>query len=379
MKEQEATALLEKYQRNELSPAEEQLINEWYLVQLTESNHALSSGELSATVNAIRSKLPLPGRKHRVLSWGRIAAVLALAGTLGYGVYHFSSVPQDGFRTGLAQASDIAPGRAGATLTLGNGKQLRLSELANGKVASESGMSIVKASDGRLIYMASSSADAATGEVLTNTLSTARGETYMLVLPDGSKVWLNSASSISYPSNLSRASVRTVKTEGEVYLEVTKDSTRPFLVESRGQQVRVLGTHFNINAYSDEPRTATTLLEGSIQLTTGGHSKTLIPGQMALTGNGLIAVSNSDAEKATDWKNGDFYLNHVNFRTAMRKLERWYDVEFIYDPAVPEDIEAGGWISRNQKLSAVLRLIESSGQVRFTTHGKKIYVSNNQP
>jgi transmembrane sensor len=207
-------------------------------------------------------------------------------------------------------------------------------------------------------------------------LSTAKGETYQLRLADGSKVWLNAASSLTYTASLNGNGERRVKLDGEAYFEVAKDKNHPFIVETAKQQVQVLGTHFNINSYADEPMVTTTLLEGSVKVShlTSHVSQLLKPGQQALNKNDHITVINANMEQVMDWKQGDFYLNHVDFKTAMRKIARWYNVDVVYDASVSDATESGGWISRNNKLSEVLQSIEAAGQVHFKVEGRKITV-----
>lgn len=269
-------------------------------------------------------------------------------------------------------ANDAAPGKSTATLTLANGKKIELINTPNGELAKEAGVVITKSANGQLIYEIK---NAGTGTNKLNTLSTAKGETYQLRLPDGSVVWLNAASSLTYTANLRQAGKRRVKLEGEGYFEIAKDKTHPFVVESRGQEVEVLGTHFNVNAYTDEKVVATTLLEGAVKVTSNQNQQLLKPGEQALNTGQAIKVAKVDAENIIDWKEGDFYFEHADFRSVMRKIGRWYDVEIIYDRSVPERITSNGLISRNNKLSSVLKSIEKSGQVHFRIDGKKVYVT----
>ncbi|MNL40184.1 hypothetical protein D3C87_1625150 [compost metagenome] len=153
-----------------------------------------------------------------------------------------------------------------------------------------------------------------------------------------------------------------------------KDKHRPFIVSSKGQQIEVLGTHFNVNSYSDEPGAVTTLLEGSVKVKAGNQQKIIRPGEQVLSRSGGMTVREIDVDNVLDWKNGDFNLNHIDFKTAMRKIARWYDMDIIYDENVPDNMESGGWISRDKPLSAVLKSIEASGLVKFKVEGRKIYV-----
>jgi ferric-dicitrate binding protein FerR (iron transport regulator) len=304
--------------------------------------------------------------------WPHIAAAAAIGLILfSVAVFYFPDRKSNPKLT-ATYTSDVGPGKAGATLTLANGKKIKLSGTENGQLAEEAGVKIKKTADGQVIYEITA---AGKGQHAFHTLSTANGETYQLSLPDGSKVWLNSASSLTYTTSLKESKKRMVRLTGEAYFEIARDKSHPFIVKTDRQEVEVLGTHFNVNSYSDEPFTATTLLEGSVKVSSDVGSQVLEPGEQSAIDGLTINVHSVNTEKVIDWKNGDFVLNNENFKTALRKIARWYDVEIIYDSSIPDDIESGGWISRKAKLSAVLKSIESTGQVRFRIEGKKIYVS----
>ena len=374
-KEEKASELISKYKSGDLTPKEEERLNEWYLFKAAEIKEELTEAQMEEAVELLRSRLPVLRKPKVTRMWPQVISIAAAIALLVCGIIFFKY--NAGNNEGLTQSAgtDVLPGKMGATLTLGNGKKIRLSEVSTGKIATEPGITVSKTANGQIVYQIVAAKDGSNNPNPINTLSTAKGETYMLILPDQSKVWMNSASSISFTSNLSDNGMRRVKVEGEAYFEITKDKRHPFIVESKNQQIKVLGTHFNINSYANEPVTSTTLLEGSLQVVSGNDVKIIRPGQQALTKNGTISVSAANIESVTDWKDGDFYLNHLNFKVAMRKIARWYDVEVIFDPSFPDDVETGGWISRDQKLSVVLKLIESSGQVHFKIRGKKVFVS----
>ena len=374
--EEKASELISKYKSGDLTPGEEERLNEWYLFIAAEIKDELTEREMEEAVELLRSRLPALGKPKVIRMWPHFISIAAAIALVVGGIIFFNYNSDN--NEGLTQSADtdILHGKMGSTLTLGNGKKIRLSEVSPGKIAAEPGIIVNKTANGQIVYQIVAAKDGSNDSNPINTLSTAKGETYMLILPDQSKVWMNSASSISFTSNLNVKGMRRVKVEGEAYFEIAKDKRHPFIVESKNQQIKVLGTHFNVNSYTNEPVTATTLLEGSLQVVSGNDVKIIRPGQQALSKSGTISVSIANIESVTDWKDGDFYLNHLNFKVAMRKIARWYDVEVIFDPSFPEDIETGGWISRDQKLSAVLKLIESSGQVHFQIKGKKLFVSN---
>ncbi|MBB5440608.1 hypothetical protein HDC92_004311 [Pedobacter sp. AK017] len=305
--------------------------------------------------------------------WRKIAIAAAVATVIfGAGLFFYKN-QQKTEPAIVAYANDITPGKKGATLTLANGKKIKLSDASNGELAKEAGLTISKSADGQVVYSAASNDGSSKNKI--NTLTTAKGETYILSLPDKSKVWMNAASSLIYATALNERGERRVKLTGEAYFEISRDKAHPFIVETDKQEIEVLGTHFNVNAYPDEQVVATALAEGSVSITSGKGRHLLKPGQMALNNGIAVKISTADIENITDWKEGDFNLERINFRMAMRKIARWYDVEVIYDDSVPLDLETGGWISRDKNLSGILKFIEKSGLVHFKVEGRKVYVS----
>lgn len=306
---------------------------------------------------------------RRMYYWMAAVATIVFIGISVYMLQHqlnlTASDPQ------YSKKNEISPGTSGGTLTLANGKKISLSSIDDGQVTDETGVTITKSADGELIYQLKADANSTSGE---NTLTTANGQTYQIRLPDGSKVWLNAGSSLTYSPTLLQGGKRLVKLRGEAYFEVVKDKLKPFVVQTSLQETEVLGTLFNINAYANEPMTKTTLLEGSIKVKSLAGEKLVKPGQQATTNGTHIQIAVVDVERIIDWKSGDFNLNHVDFKEAMRKIARWYDVDIIYEDAIPDDMESGGWISRDRPLTQVLKSIESSGMVKFKIDGRKIYV-----
>ncbi|PWS32650.1 FecR family protein [Pedobacter paludis] len=364
--------IIKDYRQGKASQKEEELLDLWIHdmednspVALTEAEHEEMKRKGRAQIRSFLEE------KNGVKYWVRFAVAATIALAIMIGKYFYHPVEKQSDQAFIA--SDVEPGRTAATLTLSDGKKLYLADLASGKIAEESGVKIVKNEKGELIY---SIIDTKDQTVRMQTLTTYTGETQIVALPDGSKVWLNAASSIKYPSSFAAAPRRRVELAGEAYFEIAKDRDHPFVVETGNQEVEVLGTHFNINAYTDEPGIATTLLEGSVRVSKAGSSQTIVPGQQALNTQTDFKVSKVNTENIVDWKDGEFNLDEVDFRVAMRKIARWYGVELVYDKSVPEHIEAYGWISRSSKLSAVLKLIENSGLVKFRIEGKKLYISN---
>ncbi|MES2456370.1 MAG: FecR domain-containing protein [Bacteroidota bacterium] len=366
--------LYDKYKAGTASKEERLLLENWYNSVGAGKSEPISEEKLMAVKEkmwiGMQSDIdPVIIRPSRKL-WYRLTAAAVALIIASIGIW-FLINSETGTVKESVYAQEVLPGKQRATLTLANGKKIRLTDAVNGELAKEAGVVITKAENGQLVYELKESAGAANK---MNTLSTANGETYQLRLPDGSLVILNAASSLTYAANLNEGGKRRVKLTGEGYFQVAKDKVHPFVVESKGQLVEVLGTHFNINSYSDEPGVATTLVEGSVKVTAGEKSVVIKPGEQALNKGAAISVNPVNIDNVTDWKEGDFYLNRVPFKEAMRKIARWYDVQVVFGEDVPADIESGGWLSRDTKLSVVLKAIEKSGQVHFKVEKGKIYV-----
>jgi transmembrane sensor len=267
--------------------------------------------------------------------------------------------------------NDVSPGQYKARLTLADGSVVVLDTITDRKLLQQ-GSTTVYSKGGELIYEQKGKHN----EVLYNTLTTAKGETFGMVLSDGSKVWLNSGSSIRYPVAFA-GNQRTVEITGEAYFEVAHlDNGIPFKVTVNGMEVRVLGTHFNINAYTDEAKIRTTLLEGSVAVTPAGSAKPVIlkPGQQAaISGKIVELIEHADTEQAVAWKNGYFQFNEADLKTVMHAIERWYDVAIVYEGNVPQPVYSGK-LSRNAKASDVLKVLEQNG-IHFRIEGKKIIVT----
>jgi len=278
-----------------------------------------------------------------------------------------------GYEYAQNQAHDIFPGSNKAVLTLSNGKKISLTDSKSGSIAVDGNESIIKAADGTISYRPNSGS-ASPGELLYNTITTPRGGQWpVVILPDGSKAILDAASSIKYPVVFT-GTERRVTITGQVYFEVLHDAAKPFRVDVKGQTIEDIGTHFNVNAYDDEPVIKTTLIEGSVKITRGQYITAIKPGQQAVSRNGSnsIIVSEADIDEAIAWKNGLFVFKGSDMATVMRQLSRWYDVDVDYDGAVPQRLFNGD-MHRSMKASQVLEVL-SFYNVHFKIDGKKIIV-----
>lgn len=309
--------------------------------------------------------------------WQYAAAAVLLLLMVAYGVFFITGTNQQ-VVTAPAQitATDISPGSDKAILTFDDGRSVTLDEQQNGVLKDDRGVRIIK-EDGMVVYEA---IGAGYGKTAYNVITTPRGGQYSLRLPDGSKVWLNAASSLRFPTRFT-GSQRTVELNGEAFFEIVPDSQRgeftPFYVETKGKQtVKVLGTKFNINSYADEHSIKTTLVEGSVEiLDPQGETTRLKPRQQAmLSDNGKLRVIDGvDLEEALAWRNGMWLFRETEIREILRQVARWYDVDVVYEKDIPERRFNGG-ISRDSRLSSILAILETSG-IHFSVEGKTIKVT----
>lgn len=268
--------------------------------------------------------------------------------------------------------SDPAPGKDGAILTLDDGRRIVLDSLAGGVIATQGNME-VKLNNGKISYNETAIAGNSTTTSYNN-ISTPRGRQYQIVLPDGSGVWLNAASSLTYPTAFT-GNEREVSVTGEAYFAVAKDRSRPFRVRiNDSTQIEVLGTEFNISAYADESDIRVTLVEGSLNVSVNAEKKLLKPGQQAFTADGLKISDEVDLAQVTAWKNGKFEFGEsTDIKSIMRQISRWYDVDIEYTENFNQGF--GGNISRHVNISKVLEKMEMTGRVHFKIENKKVIVS----
>lgn len=305
--------------------------------------------------------------------WMWAAALFALLA--GTGIYVWNNSPmQAPDNTATTAVHDVQPGKTGAILTLADGRQVVLDSLQNGVVAVENGARVML-KNGGLAYNGSS--DNTSAAPLYNTLSTPRGRQFQLTLPDGTRVWLNAASSLQYPTQFTGKERKVVVT-GEAYFEVAASSTLPFTVVTDKAAVHVLGTSFNINAYHNEGLFAATLLEGSVKVAAGESTVLLKPGQQAQLNNAAAqqqvrVVDDPDITRTVAWKEGFFNFEDVTLEEAMRQLERWYDIEVTYEKKIP-DIRFGGKLSRDMSLKGLLKSLEEADVHFRIEEGRRLIV-----
>lgn len=269
------------------------------------------------------------------------------------------------------QKQVIKPGTDKATLTLSNGQIIAVDQVSEGQIASQSNITVTKNSKGQIVYTQTGNAKAAAE--LTNKMTTPRGGQHKVVLSDGTQVWLNAETQLKYPVYFN-GKERVVELTGEAYFEVQHDAGRPFKVISPGQEIEVLGTHFDVKAYADETTIRTTLLTGSVRITAKDNKVLLKPGQQATLGtNKNFMVDEVDANDAIAWKNGYFLFKNEDIQSCMKTIARWYDVDVVYQGDVMKR-RLGGTVSRYENLADLLSTIELTKSVKFKIEGRRVIV-----
>lgn len=315
-----------------------------------------------------------------VMRWLSAAVILI---TLGVGSWFYfkeeTPLPADNIK----YANDIPPGSNDAILTLADGSKISLTEADKGELLDVTGVRIVKTADGQLVYTIVQNELLKETKPAFNTVSTPRGGQYQVNLPDGTKVWLNAASSLKFPTTFTNLKERKVELSGEAYFEVAKNKQQPFKVlssagQDRIQEIEVLGTHFNINAYDDETETKTTLLEGSVKAAAIEKADRksdviLIPGQQAILSKLTFRTLNVDTEEAIAWKNGNFVFANEGIESIMRKIARWYNVEVNYQGKITDNTFVGR-VPRFANISEALTILELTNTVHFKIEGRRITV-----
>lgn len=316
--------------------------------------------------------IPLTSRRQ----WWKYAAAAIVVLAVGLGIYQWrgSKVSEPVARQQNKTIDDgIVPGGNKAMLKLADGSVIALNDAENGMLTKQGGAKVLKLADGELVYETDNKQ---AGAGVFNTIITPRGGKYQLMLPDGSKVWMNAASSLRYPTVFD-GETREVFLAGEAYFEIAHNPAQPFHVRVNDMQVEVLGTHFNIMAYENEAANAVTLVEGAVNVSTPVQQMRLKPGQQVLqeSNGNMNMLSDVNVQQVLAWKNGYFQFNSERLDRLMRQIERWYDVSVVYAGTVP-DRKFGGKISRSSPLGDVLKALELS-DVKFKVEGKTITVINN--
>jgi ferric-dicitrate binding protein FerR (iron transport regulator) len=379
----EFITLYKKYLEGQCTPEEiEQLEAYGDDIGMPDNSWENDLGDREKLFNALQHKLQesigYEGGARRTWyarRWFSMAASVLILLSISFGLWKVSKHQNQEQQQNYATApinKKIVPGSNKAYLTMANGSVITLNGAANGTLASQSGIKVDKVKEGLLKYTTNDKVSSE--ETAFNLITTPRGGKYQVELADGTRVWLNSATSLKYPANFT-GKERRVELSGEAYFEVAKNPSKPFLVTVNGVTVRVLGTHFNIMGYNDEKAVKTTLLEGSVKLSYNAHEALLKPGEQGLlnTSQTGFEVSNVDVDDVVAWKNGFFAFNNEDIQTIMKRISRWYDVDVVF----PEQFKRknfGGTVSCFDDVSQVLKSLELTGSIHFKIEGRRIIV-----
>ncbi|RDC58587.1 FecR family protein [Pedobacter chinensis] len=368
MNQDELQHLLSKYNSQTATPEEKRVVEEWY-EHVNGNEPDAGNSDLFAVKNKIHKKIQRGIKKKRNHTKLKLksfyinlfrAAVLILALLGGTYLYLKQSDSGASTKVSLSKEKPIKPGGNNAVLLLADGSQVILNEAVDGQVVDQPGVKITKTKSGELVYRFIGKSNLE--EAQFNTVTTPRGGQYHLILVDGTGVWLNAGSSIKFPTVFSGAS-RKVEVTGEVYFEVSKNKSKPFIVNTDQSEIKVLGTHFNINAYPDEDYQRTTLLEGSIEISKGREKQLLSPGQQASISKSSDVIKLKeidDVEAVVAWKNGYFQFEKADLQSVMRQISRWYDTEVSYNGQIPVK-EYNGKLPRNAEVKKLIEMLSYTG------------------
>lgn len=341
----------------------QQLLDQWW--EQGRQTESLTEEELQQLFGQVSPAAPV-----RRMYWKRWVAAASILFLVALGMFYFTRHDNEP-KPALAGTNVQAPTLPKAMITTTDGKTVYLDALSKGAVVEQGNGQFTKLDDGRISYTGGNGSH----ELVYNTLTNPRGSTVIdLVLSDGTHVWLNAGSSLTYPVTFS-GNERGVTISGEGYFEVQHDAARPFLVKKGEMQVQVLGTHFNVNAYDDEEELKVTLLEGSVKVKNQSSEAKIKPGQQARVpgaGSSITVSNNADLAEVMAWKNGIFRFNEASIGQVMRQIEKWYDVEVVYQGAITHHFVAT--LPRTLTAKDALTILEQTGAVHFKIENKKIYV-----
>lgn len=382
MDKQETRKLLDKYLAGNCSAEEKAFIERFYMEELQKTELLESSADPRQTKEhmwkvisrqtALREERTSKSRRSVLIQLSAAAAILII---IGAAFFLLQDVQQKVVDTPLPKyANDIKPGENKAVLRLASGKNILLDAAKEGLLATESEVSIIKTKKGELRYEINSFSNSS-NQIFYHTISTPKGGEYQVILADGTHIWINADSKMRFPAVI-RGNTRNVELTGEAYFEVAKNKTMPFEVKAGHQLVQVLGTHFNVNAYADEKVHKTTLLEGSVRVSSGKEQHLIQPGEQArLSAGGQqgFKIEAVDVEEAIAWKNNKIMFSSRPLEEVMRQVSRWYNVEVVYKGNISKKVFTGS-ISRYENVSKVLEMLELTNLVHFKIEERRITV-----
>lgn len=367
--------LLKKFKEGTILPEEQDYLETWYLNWQPEKQD-ISETEIDEAKERVWSSLAKPSI-HILKPWywlSAIAGVFLVLCLLWFWKINPGAV--DSNLVAKQSAIDFNPGSNKAILTLAGGEEISLGDGKEGNIAKQGATEISRTQGGKLTY--SGKLVDKQAALMMNKVSTPRGGEYQLILSDGTKVWLNAASSISFPAAFT-GNKRLITVTGEAYFEVAHDKKKPFIVSAGDQQISVLGTHFNVSAYQDDDFTTTSLISGLVNVKNlnSGQAKLIRPGQGASSFgmNGDLNIHPVDTDEILSWKNGYFQFDNQSIYNIMKIMSRWYNIDVEYQGDKNFD-RFGGTFSKGKQLSETLTNLEKIGNVHFRITSKKIVVSN---
>jgi ferric-dicitrate binding protein FerR (iron transport regulator) len=381
----EFVVLYQKYMNGQCSPMEKELLDaysdEMKLLDDTWADDLVNQNDARDRIwqklSDSRKVVEMAPRKNTRYRWMAAAAVLLL--TLLASLFYMKNEKPEQHASAVVtkvNPKPIVPGGNKAYLTLTNGTNIILDDAKNGEIAAKTGVKVSKTGNGMLVYHFENKAGetAVNAAPEFNTITTPRGGQYKVELVDGTKVWLNAASSIKFPQAFTGAD-REVELTGEAYFEVAKNKAKPFIVKANGTQVQVLGTHFNVNAYSDNANITTTLIEGSVRMSNAGSAVMLSPGQQGTTTEkgAAIKVSRADTEENLAWIKGFFVFHDESIVNIMKQVSRWYDVDVEYRDDVQQN-EFGGTISRYKNITELLNNMQLTRTIHYKIEGRRVII-----
>jgi transmembrane sensor len=370
--------LLKKYRDNTATEVEKEALMKWYReVSYQDGEFPGDEGLIEKVMlDRLMGEIKPERKPVSIRRWSVAASIVIL---LGLSLLFILKPAHKPVKQAIAtNKNDVTPGGEKAFLTLANGSKISLTDTRNGKVATQAGLQINKEANGKLIYTIKSSGPAKTtaqqADLAYNTISTPIGGQYQVILPDGSKVWLNALSSIKFPVNFSTLNERRIELSGEAYFEVEHDINHPFKVVTEKQEVEDIGTVFDINAYPDENNTKTTLIKGSVRVFAGGGASVLKPGQQSKFSD-KITVSEVNTQAVVAWKNGYFMFDDEKLEDIMRLISRWYNIQVIYTDDSVKQETFGAVSTRFANISVLLNMMEQTGNAHFKIKGATVTIS----
>ncbi|MEO8960272.1 MAG: FecR domain-containing protein [Ginsengibacter sp.] len=377
-----AKELLQRYQAGNISQSEKELVESWYRQLIDTGEWQWAEGEKEKVETMLESRIiekikdTQKQKAARVYSlnrkyWWAAASIVLLLGFVSYFLV-FNKPTKSTLTVATKVTNDVAaPQSSKAMITLANGQRVFLDSIANGALEVQGNVKLIKLASGEIVYQSSGRAG---GEMQYNTLDNPRGSKVInMVLTDGSKVWLNAGSSLTYPV-LFVGNKRKVSIEGEAYFEVAHDEAKPFVAHYDAIDVQVLGTHFNVNTFEDDDRNVkVTLIEGSVRVDNGNATNLLKPGQQALINDKIKIVSDADLNQVMAWKNGYFQFDKASLQSVLKQVARWYDVDVIYQ-GENQPRQFVGEMEKDLSLSEVLKILEIN-KVHFTIKGNNLIIN----